>query len=170
MRLRWCIWAISGTGEQGVAMPSSSEVLATIPVGMQPRWVAITPDGSHAYVTLEDFRLDGPDPGAVAVIDTQARTITATIVVGSRPSGVVIAPDGRRAYVPNWDSGHGRRSSAPPSHGSVRRTGWRSCPTGRTPTWPTGGRAQSTSSRSDRKPPDLDPFPVAGRNIQRLLC
>ncbi len=33
-------------------MPLSSEVLATIPVGMQPRWVAIARDGSRAYVTL----------------------------------------------------------------------------------------------------------------------
>jgi YVTN family beta-propeller protein len=87
-------------------MPPSNEVLATIPVGMEPRWVAIAPDGSRAYVTLEEV---GPDVfrGGVAVIDTRTNTLLATIGLG-HPSGVVIAPDGRRAYVPNWDSAHGR--------------------------------------------------------------
>ncbi len=89
-------------------MPSSTDVLATIPVGLEPRWVARTPAGIRVFVTLEDLSADGPDPGGVAVIDTQTNTVTATIAVGSRPSGVVIAPDGRRAYVPNWDSAHGQ--------------------------------------------------------------
>jgi YVTN family beta-propeller protein len=89
-------------------MPSSSEVLSTIPVGMQPRWIAISPTGTRAYVTLEEFQADGPDTGGVAVIDTGTNTVTATITLGSHPSGVVITPDGRHAYVPNWDSSHGR--------------------------------------------------------------
>lgn len=89
-------------------MPSSTEVMATIPVGMQPRWVALTPAGTRAYVTLEDVQAEGPDSDGVAVIDTQTNTVTATLTLGFRPSGVVIAPDGRRAYVPNWDSSHGR--------------------------------------------------------------
>ncbi len=87
-------------------MPSSSELLATIPVGMQPRWVAIGTGGGHAYVTLEELHADSV-LGAVAVIDTQTNTVTATLAVG-HPSGVAVAPDGRHAYVPNWDSGHGR--------------------------------------------------------------
>lgn len=89
-------------------MPSSTDVLATIPVDMEPRWVAIAPDGSRAYVTLEDVQATGPDLGAVAVIDTRTNTVTATITVGSSPSGVVITRDGRHAYVPNWAWGAGR--------------------------------------------------------------
>jgi YVTN family beta-propeller protein len=89
-------------------MSSSTDVLATIPVDMEPRWVATASDGSRAYVTLEDTQANGPDLGAVAVIDTQVNTVTATITVGSRPSGVVITRDGRHAYVPNWSPSAGR--------------------------------------------------------------
>jgi YVTN family beta-propeller protein len=87
-------------------MTSPGEVLATIPVGMEPRWIAIAPDGSRAYVTLQEFHAD-VTLGGVGVIDTRSNTLVTTINVGD-PSGVVIAPDGRRAYVPNWDSGHAR--------------------------------------------------------------
>jgi YVTN family beta-propeller protein len=87
-------------------VPSSGEVLATIPVGMEPRWVAITPDGRRAFVTLEELHADGI-LGAVAVIDTQTSAVTATITL-DHPSGVVIAPDGRHAYVPMFDSSQGR--------------------------------------------------------------
>jgi DNA-binding beta-propeller fold protein YncE len=53
-------------------MASSDEVLATIPVDMEPRWVAVTPDGHRAYVTLtKDQPGDLPTLSAVAVIDTQ---------------------------------------------------------------------------------------------------
>jgi YVTN family beta-propeller protein len=90
-------------------MASSDEVLATIPVDMEPRWVAITPDGHRAYVTLtKDQPGDLPTLSAVAVIDTQTNTVAATVTIDHRsnldqPSGIVITPDGRRAYVSNFD-------------------------------------------------------------------
>jgi YVTN family beta-propeller protein len=84
---------------------STSEVLATIPVGMEPRWVAVTRDGSRAYVTLEEFRPDGI-VGALAVIDTGTNTVAATIAL-DHASGVVVAPDGHHAYVPIFDSSRG---------------------------------------------------------------
>jgi YVTN family beta-propeller protein len=95
-------------------MPSSDEVLATIPVEMEPKWVAIAPDGSRVYVTLTKLQpIDLPTLSGVAVIDTQTNTVTATINIDHpstalQPSGVVIAPDGRRAYISNWDSTLGR--------------------------------------------------------------
>ena len=88
-------------------MPSSSEVLATIPVEMEPKWVAVAPDGSRAYVTMTDPPGSGPAAGAIAVIDTGTNTLTDTIAVGILPSGVVVAPDGRHAFVPNLQHGHG---------------------------------------------------------------
>jgi YVTN family beta-propeller protein len=90
-------------------MPASSEILATIPVDSEPSWVAITPDGSRAYVTLTKFQPGEPtDLTGVAVIDTQTNTVAATIAFDHpstvlQPSGVVIWPDGRRAYVSNFD-------------------------------------------------------------------
>ena len=81
-------------------MPASNAVLPTIPVGMEPTWIAIAPDGKRAYVTMSDH-VDGSAKGAVAVIDTQSKTLLTTIAVGILPSNVVVAPEGRRAYVPN---------------------------------------------------------------------
>jgi YVTN family beta-propeller protein len=86
---------------KGAAMSSSGEVLATIPVGMLPKWIAVGPDGTRAYVTMSDPSGAGPPKGAVAVIDTTTNTLTSTIAVGILPSGVVVAPDGGQAYVPN---------------------------------------------------------------------
>jgi YVTN family beta-propeller protein/VCBS repeat-containing protein len=69
--------------------------------------VAISPDGSLAYVTDNGF------PGKVSVIDTATRTFIDTnpatpdidrILVGLSPSGVAFSPDGSFAYVTNYFS------------------------------------------------------------------
>ncbi|PYX60268.1 MAG: hypothetical protein DMG76_03360, partial [Acidobacteria bacterium] len=75
-------------------------VLATISLGtnQNPFGVAITPDGTRAYVTI-----NFPN-NVVAVIDTATNTVLATIPVGVGPIGVAITPDGARAYVTNDDS------------------------------------------------------------------
>src|SRR5262245_25816088 len=88
-------------------MPSSGGLLATIPVGMVPKWVAVGPDGRCAYVTMSDSPESGPPEGAVAVIDTTTNTLTATIAVGILLSGVVVAPYGCHAYVSNLQHGAG---------------------------------------------------------------
>ena len=85
-------------------MPSSSAVLATIPVGMEPRQVTVAPDGKRAYVSLSDLSAN-PPLGAVGVIDTGSNTLVATVAVGILPGGVVVAPNGRHAYVPNIQHG-----------------------------------------------------------------
>jgi len=87
-------------------MPPSSEVLATIPVGLEPKWVAVAPDGRRAYVTRQD-RSGATIPAGVAVIDTHAKALRATVAVGGPPSGIVVSPDGRFAYAPNFFDGHG---------------------------------------------------------------
>jgi YVTN family beta-propeller protein len=74
---------------------------------MEPKWVAVGPDGTRAYVTMSDPPGHGPPEGAVAVIDTATNTLAATIAVGILPSGVVVAPDGGHAYVPNLQHGGG---------------------------------------------------------------
>jgi YVTN family beta-propeller protein len=52
---------------------------------MYPSTVAITPDGSHAYVT-------NYNSNSVSVIDTATNTVTATVGVGEHPNGVAITP------------------------------------------------------------------------------
>ena len=64
---------------------ASNTVVATVPVGVNPRAVAITPDGAFAYVANE-----GSD--AVSVIATSTNTVVATVTVGAQPRGVAITP------------------------------------------------------------------------------
>ena len=73
---------------------ATNTVVATIAVGQTPFGVAITPDGTRAYVTNQNSN-------TVSVIDTATNTVVATIPVGLRPAGVAITPDGTRAYVAN---------------------------------------------------------------------
>jgi YVTN family beta-propeller protein len=87
-------------------MPAADGLVATIPVGMEPKWVAVSPDGNRAYVTMSNLGA-GSSGAAVAVIDTAANVLLATVAVGILPSGVVVAPDGRHVYVPNLQSSGG---------------------------------------------------------------
>lgn len=65
-------------------------------VGIFTSAVAITPDGTRAYVT---------DGGGVSVIDTATITVIASLPVGgTSPFGVAITPDSKRAYVVNHGS------------------------------------------------------------------
>jgi YVTN family beta-propeller protein len=85
-------------------MSPASAILATIPVGMEPRQITVAPDGKRAYVSLSDLG-SSSSRGAVGVIDTGSNTLVATVAVGILPGGVVVSPDGRRAYVPNIQNG-----------------------------------------------------------------
>jgi DNA-binding beta-propeller fold protein YncE len=40
---------------------SSNTIVATIPVGIQPSGIAITPDGAYAYVSNYSTLYDGPN-------------------------------------------------------------------------------------------------------------
>ena len=75
-------------------------VVATIPVGQFPNGVAITPDGTHAYVANQG-------DGTVSVIDTARNNVVATIPVGAGPVGVAITSDGTHP------SGHDDRPYQP---------------------------------------------------------
>ena len=75
----------------------------TITVGDNPGSIAITPDGSKAYVT--NFSSD-----TVSVISIASSTVIATIPVGNEPSGVAVSPDGSKAYVANRNTGGGNSS------------------------------------------------------------
>ena len=62
-----------------------------------PIAVAITPDGTRAYVA-SNFS------NTVEVIDTATNTEVVTIPVGIEPFAIAITPDGTRAYVTNSGS------------------------------------------------------------------
>lgn len=67
--------------------------MATIKVGRAPTAVAISPDGTHAYVT-------NTRANSVSVIDTATNEVVApAIKVGRDPIALAVAPDGSRVYV-----------------------------------------------------------------------
>ncbi|HUZ92181.1 MAG TPA: YncE family protein [Methylocella sp.] len=91
--------ANTGTNNVSVIDTATNEVETTIGVGFGPEAIAVTPDGSRAYVVGGD-----PGSGFVAVIDTASNTVVAVIPVGALPHGVAVTPDGKHAYVTNFFS------------------------------------------------------------------
>lgn len=92
---------------------ATNAVTATIPLGTYPSGVALSPDGSRAYVAnrCPVGRSPGCAPdGApfVAVIDTSSNTVLASPKIGTGslgPDGVAALPDGSRVYVTNQNAG-----------------------------------------------------------------
>lgn len=83
----------------GVLAPSASVAgSAEIPVGDMPVQVAVSPNGSRAYVT--NFGSD-----SVSVIAVGSNQVVATVKVGALPQGVAVSPDGSRVYVGSFGSG-----------------------------------------------------------------
>ncbi|MCS6926816.1 MAG: YncE family protein, partial [Candidatus Binatia bacterium] len=75
----------------GTATPT---VEATIPVGREPRGIALSPDAAWAYVT-------NAKDNSVSVIETATNRVVTTVRVGRGPQGVAVAPNGTRVYVVN---------------------------------------------------------------------
>ncbi len=65
---------------------ATNTVIATVPVGIAPNGVAITPDGKFAYVGNEYS-------STVSVIDTATNAVVDTVNgVAVAPSGIAITP------------------------------------------------------------------------------
>ena len=71
-------------------------VVATIPVGLQPEGVAVSPDAKQVYVA-------NLSSNSVSVINatTTPPSVVVAIPVGAGPFGVAVTPDGKHAYVTN---------------------------------------------------------------------
>ena len=70
---------------------ATREVVTGIPVGNDPRSIAILPDGSRAYVT--NFISDD-----ISVIDLATHQVAATIPASDGPHQIVAHPDGTRIF------------------------------------------------------------------------
>jgi YVTN family beta-propeller protein len=97
--------ANNGSGTVSVIATASNTVVDTIPVGTNPSGIAITPDGTHAYVVDSNVGAANGAASNVFVIDIATNTVVHTIPVGSYPVGIAITPDGTHAYVANAGSG-----------------------------------------------------------------
>src|SRR5262249_46034847 len=80
-----------GLGIVSVIATATNTVVATVRVEFCPLGgVAITPDGTHAYVA--NSNLDTRFSGTVSVIDTSTNTVVTTVPVGRLAFGVAITP------------------------------------------------------------------------------
>ena len=91
---------LSAPGAVSVIATATNTVVATIGVGNNPFGVAVTPDGTHAYVTANITF----GSSQVSVIRTATNTVVKTIPVGTSPFGVAVTPDGTKVYVANSGS------------------------------------------------------------------
>ncbi|NMH99992.1 Hsp70 family protein [Pseudonocardia acidicola] len=82
---------------------ATNAVAASIPVAAGPPvFVAFTPDGARAYVSVfDEIRGTG---NAVVVLDTASKAVTATIPADRYPYAIAVSPDGRQLFVPNHDA------------------------------------------------------------------
>jgi DNA-binding beta-propeller fold protein YncE/cytochrome c553 len=79
----------------------AAQMLAEITVGKEPRFVAIAPNDSRAYVT-------SAVDGTMSVIDLTANTpvaLGAALDVGVEPRGIAITPNGTYAFVAGHTTG-----------------------------------------------------------------
>ncbi len=79
-----------------VINPTTNLVTTTIPVGINPVDLRMSPEGSKVYVANRGSN-------TVSVINTATNTVTATINVGT-PSALELSPNGSRLYVANTNS------------------------------------------------------------------
>jgi DNA-binding beta-propeller fold protein YncE len=66
--------------------------LPRIYTGRELNSIAITPDGTTAYVTRDRTRNGADIPGKVIPIDTSANTAGPSILVGMQPTVIAITP------------------------------------------------------------------------------
>ena len=83
-------------GTVSVIDTATNKVTTTVPVGISPYGVAVTPDGTKVYVA----NYFDPNP-TVSIINTSTNIVTATVGVGEYPEGVAVSPDGKKAYISN---------------------------------------------------------------------
>jgi YVTN family beta-propeller protein len=127
-------------------------------VGVLPSGIAVTADGSPAYVTNNFSDPDGVY--TTPVVDTSSRTVTATITVGDAPWGVAINPNGEATtYVVN--GGIFSQSSGSVIDNAGNNVGRLSVPL---PSYP--GKCRSTSSSAPTVPRSTPQ--TSGRTAFRL--
>jgi serine/threonine-protein kinase len=81
----------------GVLDTATRTFVATVPVGIRPFALDVTPDGRSVYVPNHDS-------GSITVIDTATNTVRTTIQVAPNPHWVDVADDGATLYSANHDS------------------------------------------------------------------
>ena len=90
---------VANTGVNNVSVidAASNTVIDTVPVGVRPFQVEVSPDGRRVYVSNQGSN-------SVSVIDVASHAVIATVAVGDAPWGLAASPDNLKVYVTH-DSG-----------------------------------------------------------------
>lgn len=80
---------------------ATMRVIDTIPVGISPGDVVVSPDGRTVYVTNTVDSAGAGEPDTISLIDTASNTVVDEIVVGDSPHGIARTSDGSSLYVAN---------------------------------------------------------------------
>ena len=94
----WSVNTDSNTVSVMEVAADKNRKVAEVPVGTEPRCVAITPDNRKVYVT-------NAVSGDVSVLDAATYAVRKTIPVGAEPTGCALNFDGTKLYVSNLSSG-----------------------------------------------------------------
>lgn len=83
---------------------SSGRAGPPIPVGVEPIWISVAPDGRDAYVANSGLFGSRPQQ-TVTPIDLETGRPGRPIKAGVGPIGIAITPNGRAAYIPDMGTG-----------------------------------------------------------------
>jgi sugar lactone lactonase YvrE len=98
----WTAYVVSNSTDAVIPVNTATHAVgAPITVGSGPSAIAITPDGSTAYVT--DEGTTNTSPGFVTPIELSTNIPGTPIPVGSGPDAIAITPNGQTAYVGNYN-------------------------------------------------------------------
>ena len=104
------------SGDVTVIDAATDSILATIPVGEQPKGIQVSPDGKTVYVALSGSSFspasekkgnlppEGKKAGGIGLIDTLRNELIGVIPGGSNPEQFVVSRDGTQLYVANEDA------------------------------------------------------------------
>lgn len=84
----------------------TGKIRGTVPLGINPYGVAVSPDGALVYVANSGV-FQGTEPGTVSVIDPGSQRIVNTVQVGQNPGPIAVSPTGDAVYVGNYSLGFG---------------------------------------------------------------
>ena len=112
------VWVCNRDNESVSLIDTENDVvLAEIKVGIKPRSLSLSDDGTLLFVANQRGNIPlranarrgfpaNADPGTISVIDTASRSVTTTIPgVAVEPYGVVVAPNGKYFAVSGFRSG-----------------------------------------------------------------
>ena len=99
---RTVLYTDSELGQVGlvdVRTPTAPRQLGTVDVGGSPTSVAVTGEGRHALVVVDDTTDLTRPAGHLAVVDLARRTVVRTIDLGGQPDSIDIGPSGDYAAI-----------------------------------------------------------------------